>query len=92
MGLSEGVSESRETPRDSHEGGDRLAAQVSGQAERMQRTALWLREAWVHADMTGQRRFFLRELGWCRSRGSRQEQEVWRTSGQTENQLWHPPE
>lgn len=63
MGLSEGVSESRETPRDSHEGGDRLAAQVSGQAERMQRTALWLREAWVHADMTGQRRFFFERTG-----------------------------
>lgn len=59
MGLNEAGSESRETPHDSQEGGDiRLSAQVSWQEERTQRTDLWLREAWVHADMTGQRRFF----------------------------------
>lgn len=54
MGLNEAGSESRETPHDSQEGGDiRLSAQVSWQEERTQRTDLWLREAWVHADMTG---------------------------------------
>lgn len=63
MELNEGLSESRETPHDSQEGGDRLGAQVSWQEERMQRTDLWLRQAWVHADVTGQSRFFFENWG-----------------------------
>lgn len=48
MELNEGLSESGKLPHDSQEGGDRLGAQVSWQEERMQRTDLWLRQAWVH--------------------------------------------
>lgn len=52
------MSESRETASAPRGGGDRLGTQDRQLAERMQRTDMWLWEAGVRAEMTGQRRFF----------------------------------